>query len=291
MRSSASNAASISTFVLTACVKAGRPAVPRRRQTPSDRDMPENDPRLVKIFYEVQSGLPRQGPGNRDSTLRALGLCTNLPSEPAVLDVGCGPGMQTMALAQATGGRIIAADNCDEYLAQLRQRLEAASGSERVEVRQADMTTMSFADESFDLIWSEGAAYVMGVERALAAWRPLLKKGGYLAFSELVWLDLDPPEEVAEFFGREYPAMKGVDANLALIRDAGYEPRGDFTLPEEAWWDDYYAPLEEKLPALRHKYENDEQALGVIAMTEAEIRMRREFGASYGYQIFVAQRE
>jgi len=251
--------------------------------------MNDLDPRLREVFFDVQRGLPRQGPGGDHSTARALALCSDLPDKPGVLDIGCGPGMQTVALANATSGNVIAVDTCDEYLDELRRRLDSASLSGRVDVINADMAALNLAEASFDLIWCEGAAYVMGVREALTAWRPLLRGRGYLAFSELVWLDGQPDREVAEFFADEYPAMTNVESVRRVVRDTGYEPVADFTLPDSAWWDDYYTPLASKLPALQEKYRGDEQALSVVAMTEREIDMRRRFGQSYGYQFFVAR--
>jgi ubiquinone/menaquinone biosynthesis C-methylase UbiE len=244
----------------------------------------------MEVFFDVQRGLPRQGPGNHASTSRALALCSGLPEEPSVLDIGCGPGMQTVTLTEATSGNVVAVDNCDEYLDQLRRRLEQASLSDRVEVKNADMADMGFVSKTFDLIWSEGAAYIMGVREALKSWRPLLKDRGYLAFTELVWLEEQPPAEVAAFFGKEYPAMTRSGTIAAAILQSGYQPLGDFTLPDSAWWEDYYTPLEAKLPSLKQKYDGDEVALDVIAMAEAEIDMRRRFGQSYGYQFFVARK-
>ena len=72
------------------------------------------DSRLFEIFLEVQSGLPRQSPGCDESTLKALSLCPKLPDQPTILDVGCGPGMQTIALAKAVSGQITAVDNQPE---------------------------------------------------------------------------------------------------------------------------------------------------------------------------------
>jgi hypothetical protein len=130
----------------------------------------------------------------------------------------------------------------------------------------------------------------MGIANALNAWRPLLRRDGYLAFTELVWLDENPPAEAAEFFGNEYPAMTSVPAIHDVIQDNGYEVVGDFALPNSAWWDDYYTPLEAKLPALKLKYAGDEEALRIIAASEAEIDIRRRFGRAYGYQFFVARK-
>ena len=251
--------------------------------------MDDIDPRLLEVFFEVQRGLPRQGPGDNASTQNALAFCTGLPESPSVLDLGCGPGMQTLALADATSANITAVDNCDEYLDELRQEIAERHLSDRVKVKQADMATLDFPNATFDLIWCEGAAYIMGVSKALRAWRPLLRAHGYLAFSELVWLVNHPPDEVAGFFANEYPAMASVDVVKELIWESGYELVGDFTLPDSAWWDHYYKPLEARLPSLRQKYEGDEEALGIINMTKTEVDMRRRFANAYGYHFFVGR--
>ncbi len=73
--------------------------------------MSEPANRMWEIFLEVYVGLPRQGPGNRTSTARALKLCTDLPSEPTVLDLGCGTGGQTFHIAELTGGSVTAIDS------------------------------------------------------------------------------------------------------------------------------------------------------------------------------------
>ena len=83
--------------------------------------MTDND-RLMQIMLDVHSGLPRQGPGDDESTLRALSFCTELPMQPAVLDVGCGPGMQTVALARGTDGTITAVDLFEQFLDDLRDK-------------------------------------------------------------------------------------------------------------------------------------------------------------------------
>jgi SAM-dependent methyltransferase len=248
------------------------------------------DLRLFEVFLDVQRGLPRQGPGCRESTLRALSLCRGLPEAPAIVDIGCGPGMQSTVLAEASGGHVTAVDTHEEYLDQLKARADVAGVSESGDVVSADMNDLPLAPGVFDLVWSEGAAYIMGVEAALVAWRRLLKPGGFIAFSELVWLRHDPPSDVKEFFGSEYPPMTDVATNSETVRRCGYELVGHFTLPDSAWWEDYYTPLEAKVPALLEKYAGDEVALKVVRATAREIEMRRRFGDWYGYEFFVGQR-
>ncbi len=250
----------------------------------------DDDARLFEVFMNVQRGLPRQGPGCDESTLQAVALCAGLPTPPAVLDIGCGPGRQTLALAKALACSVTAVDVYEEYLDVLRQGAEAAGLGDRIEILAADMAALPVAAESFDLIWAEGSAYIMGFETALSAWMAFLAPGGCLAVSELVWLRPDPPAEVAGFFAETYPAMRDVETNLGRVRACGYEALGHFTLPDNAWWQHYYGPLEAKLPALREKYAGDAEALGVVAITEREIDMRRRFGESYGYEFFVGRK-
>lgn len=198
--------------------------------------------------------------------------------------------MQTLALAGGLSGTILAIDSCDEYLEVLRERVEKASLSDRLTIKNADMAALDLHEASFDLIWCEGAAYLMGVPEALKAWRPLLHDRGYLAFTELVWLDDHPDSEAAEFFRGEYPAMTSVSAIKSIIHQTGYVSIGDFTLPDSDWFDNYYAPLEAKLPALERKYQGDKDALAIIAKTKVEIDMRKRFSHSYGYHFFVIRK-
>lgn len=49
---------------------------------------------LRAIFWEICSGLPREGPGDNQSTRRAYSMLKKLPKNLRVLDIGCGPGIK-----------------------------------------------------------------------------------------------------------------------------------------------------------------------------------------------------
>jgi cyclopropane fatty-acyl-phospholipid synthase-like methyltransferase len=68
------------------------------------------NPSDMDYFIALFESLPRQGPGSRECTARALRMCEELPPEPEIVDLGCGAGAQTVDLAQLTGGTVVAVD-------------------------------------------------------------------------------------------------------------------------------------------------------------------------------------
>lgn len=249
-----------------------------------------DDQRYMAIFFDVYSGLPRAGPGDDASTARALAM-VELPPGARILDLACGPGMQTLVLAERVpDARITALDIHQPFLDVLAAGLVARGFDRRVSTVCGDMGELEFPPESLDLIWCEGGAYILGFERALGAWRPLLRPDGLMAVTDLVWLDADPPQTVRRFFAEEYPDMADVAARTAAIRRTGYRPVGHFTLPDAAWWEHYYRPLQERLPMLKQKYTGDPTAQGIIASAEKEMEIHRDFSACYGYEFFVMRR-
>ena len=69
-----------------------------------------SDAHLHAVFRDIHRGLPRQGPGTDATTLAALDLCVGAHEPARVLDVGCGPGMQTLAIACSLNAHVVAVD-------------------------------------------------------------------------------------------------------------------------------------------------------------------------------------
>ncbi|MEA3276845.1 MAG: class I SAM-dependent methyltransferase [Pseudomonadota bacterium] len=245
--------------------------------------------RTTELLVALHQGLRRLGPGSAACTLKALALCADLPPAPGILDVGCGTGAQSLVLASATGGCIVATDLIGAFLGQLPERAAAMGLEGRIQTVAADMHCLPFRDGSFDLIWSEGAAYIMGFDKALTTWRALARPGGYLVVSELSWFRPDPPAEISDFWERHYPSIRGVDENLAAAQNAGWTGVGNFPLPAEAW-DRYHAPLKHRLAAFRRSYVHDPAAQAVADMTEREISLMARYADFCGYELFVLRR-
>jgi len=241
-----------------------------------------------EAFTRLHEGLEQQAPGSDASTARALGLVGALPDRPEVLDLGAGPGRQTLALARLTRGRVTAVDLHEPFLDEIGRRADAAGLRERIRTVRASIDAPGVPDGSIDLVWSEGAAYAIGFDRALALWRPLLRPGGSLALTELAWLDDERTPEARAFWEQAYPAMRRREENLTALERAGYLRRGDFALPASDWWDRYYDALERRLPALRSELGGDAEARAALDEAAREIDVFRGSRGCYGYVFFVA---
>ena len=241
----------------------------------------------MEMMFLIHQGLPREGPGNSDATRRAFAAIPDLPEKPDILDVGCGPGMQTLDLADMTGGRITALDYHEQYLDVLRGAVSRKGWEGRITIVRGDMNDMRFQPGTFDLIWSEGAIYIMGFEKGLRTWKKFLKDKGYIAVSELTWLKPDAPAELREFWDAEYSEMQDIDANLGTIAACGYDPAAHFVLPDAALWDNYYHPLEKRLEKLKGDYRNDPAVLRFLENEEREIGLLRKYSEYYGYVFYV----
>jgi SAM-dependent methyltransferase len=199
--------------------------------------------------------------------------------------------MQTLHLAELlTRARFTAVDNLQEYLDELQRRAREQGVADRIQVLRADMGDLKLQDGSYDLIWSEGAAYSIGLERALQHWRGFLLPGGHLAFTELVWFQEGPPPEAVRYWAQGYPEMRLREAVGELIQGSGYELVEAFDLPPQDWWSHYYDPLEEKIPSFRETHVGEADAQAVADEVQEEMDMHRRFSHCYGYSFFVARR-
>jgi serine/threonine-protein kinase HipA len=243
---------------------------------------------LDDALFLLHTDLPREGPGSDDCTREALRrLRPLLPASPRVLDLGCGPGKQTLVLAREFGTPITAMDLHAPFLAQLESEATALGLKHLIEIRCADFGALEEAPGSVDLLWSEGAIYILGWAEGLRRWRPLLRPGGLMAVTEATWLTDSPPEEAAAFWREAYPSMGTVASNGDAAREAGFEVLDTFVLPTSAWWDAYYRPLQARIESLRARALEDADLATAISVTEREISLYARWGASYGYVFYL----
>lgn len=244
----------------------------------------------MDVLYELFDSLPRQGPGSNAATRQAWELLETVPPQPTILDIGCGSGVQTLELARLMGnGRIIALDTHQPYLDVLHQRAATKHLAGRIETVNCSMDTMTFAPGTFDIIWSEGAIYIVGFEQGMAICQPLLKPRGYLVVSHITWFTTSPAPELHKFWRDEQIDIRTEEENVQHIDQAGYRCLAHFRLPSEAWWDDFYLLLEQKIASLQQKYRDDLERLAVVTNQQREIDLYRTYAHQYGYVFYVMQ--
>jgi ubiquinone/menaquinone biosynthesis C-methylase UbiE len=242
----------------------------------------------LDLIYEVFGDLPRGSPGSRETTKKAYLMLKPVPSHLRILDVGCGPGMQTLELARISGGQIIALDVYQPFLNKITQRAAEEGLAERVRTVNKSMLEMDFAEGSFDVIWAEGSIFIQGFEKGLREWRKFIAKTGYLVVSELAWLKENPPEEPFKFFTAEYPQMQMHEGNLKIIGNVGYRLINNFVFPKSDWLN-YYNPVEIKLAALRKKYHGNQEATNFLDLILKEITIYNKYSKYYGYIFYLMQ--
>lgn len=247
------------------------------------KDMNEHE-QYMADFMTVFQNLERWGPGCDADSLKALSMLPTTPTK--IIDIGCGKGFSTRLLAKHTQAEIVAVDNEQSALDELGKRLAEQGLDSRVILSCASMTDLPYTLQSFDCIWSEAAAYIMGVEQAVTQWRKLLTDSGFMVISDLVWLTDNPSHEAVAFWEGEYPDMQTIKKRLDQMCQAGFAVIDHFTLSEQAW-NDYYQPLKARVLEVKASMPNST----AIADIEREIAIYERYLGEFGYQMFVLRKE
>jgi cyclopropane fatty-acyl-phospholipid synthase-like methyltransferase len=241
-----------------------------------------------RVFFEAFANLPRLAPGSDGSTRRAVGIVRRLIDSRRILDLGCGTGAQTMVLARETNASILAVDTHRPFLDTLAARAAAEGLDRRIRTACASMADLDVEPGSVDVIWAEGAIYLVGFDAALAQWRGWLAPGGVVACSELCWLTDAPSVRAREFWCAAYPGVRGSAENVAAAERLEYECVEQFVLPAEDWAE-YCGPLARNIGRLRAEYASTPAAVEALDTIAREIGIYEQCGGEFGYVFYVLQ--
>ena len=189
--------------------------------------------------------------------------------KPCILDVGCGSGVPTLELARLSQGEIIGIDIHQPSLDRLTRKIKEAGLSDWVKVIKGSIVNMDFPDESFDIIWSEGSIFVIGFERGLKEWQRFLKPDGFLVVHD----------EIGD-----------ITEKLAQISSCGYDLLEYFTLNEDTWWTEYYAPLEKRINQVRTEHADDLGTLAELDSDQREIDLFKKNPGRYCSGFFIMKK-
>jgi SAM-dependent methyltransferase len=161
-------------------------------------------------------------PGGRASTDRLLQWAAVQPGE-RVLDIGCGVGTTAIRLAREYGAEVVAGDISPLMRERATTNVSAARLAGRVQVQDADIRTLPFPDDSFDVVVAEAVTMFVNRPRAAAELRRVARPGGRVLATEFYWRR--PPTEEARqlFLGEVCPGLRfdSIEEWAAIYSDAG----------------------------------------------------------------------
>jgi SAM-dependent methyltransferase len=244
-----------------------------------------------RLLIDLHKQGDRQGPGGDAETEQALALAgINRTAPLKVADIGCGTGASAILLARRLNAQITAVDILQALLDVLKQRAEDAGVADRITPLPCAMDRLPFADDAFDVFWSEGAIYNIGFERGVAEWRRFLKDGGLLVVSEITWLTAARPAELEAYWMGEYPEIDVASAKLRILERQGYTPIGYFALPEHCWLDAYYRPMQARFDDFLARNGNSQAARAIVTAEQREIDLYAKYKAYYSYGVYIARK-
>jgi len=127
-------------------------------------------------FGDVDAAIYR----DRRSAVLAVAQKLALSTEWPVLEIGCGAGLTSVALAQA-GYTVQAVDTVDAMIKLTCQHAEDAGVSGRVITSIRDVHELNFPDNTFSLILEIGVApWLHSLDKAAREVARVLRPGGYL---------------------------------------------------------------------------------------------------------------
>lgn len=238
----------------------------------------------IEALIELHRGIGREGPGDLAFSRQILAELPPLPANPRIVDLGCGSGAGALLLAEYFGAAVTAVDLARPFLDAMMAKAGAGGLADRIQPLACDFADLPLVPGSVDLLWSEGAAYNLTFAGALDKWRPLLAPSGIAVISELSWFADDIPDKPRRYWAEAYPAIANEAKNTAHAKAAGFDVVGTRRLPAQAWWDNYYNPMLERIATMDRP---DATMQAVIDETRTEIELFRQYSRYYGYTFYI----
>ncbi len=200
-------------------------------------------------------------------TRRAFEMLPKIES-PQLLDIGCGSGTPTLELAELSNGAIIGIDIDQQELDKFNGKIEKKGLSSCIKTFNRSIYNTKFPDERFDILWEEGVIHILNIKKCLEECNRILKLDGFLV---------------------SFETIKWVSNNLKAFPKHGFKLVDKFLLPEEAWWTDYYSPLENKIKELRIKYKGSKE-LKELEGHEKDIAMLKKNPKEFDCGFYIYQK-
>ena len=244
---------------------------------------------MIDILLETHIGLERQGPGSSEAVEQALGFLRPLNQFSKIADLGCGTGGQTLLLAKYLSGTITGLDLFSDFIDLLGVNAKRQNYGARVKGDVGSMDNLPFEQDSFDLIWSEGAIDNIGFEKGLSHWHSFLKKDGCVAVTCPSWFTGERPAAVDKFWTDAGSSLEAVGTNIEIMQKCGYQFIASFVLPEYCWTENYFIPREAAIKELLKKYAGNKTVEEYAAQNQCEVDLYSKYKQYYGYAFYIGR--
>ncbi|MDG4647633.1 class I SAM-dependent methyltransferase [Roseibacterium sp. SDUM158017] len=244
-------------------------------------------------FLRFHEGVSRQGPGTPDDVSWAV-KAAGTKAGARVLDAGAGVGEDIRALREAIPeARVVALEAHEGFVEAISGRygpeVTAIHGSMGPQPGFDGSAPVDLAENGpFDLIWSAGAIYFVGVGTALEHWKGALAEGGAAAFTAPVFFTDTPSEEAVAFWQGD--KVDTVGALRDAVAGAGYRILAERREPD-AGWEAYFAAQAVRIATLREDIlqgREDAAMAEILDQAEHEAEAWRKLKDEVGYHAVVA---
>ena len=147
-------------------------------------EVQEDYKQRITSFFDSRTAYDSEGRGHPENAKRLLNFVPVQPGQ-TILDLATGTGLVAIPVAKAVGqqGSVIGVDLSSGMLAQAKAKIQAEN-VENLELIEADVESINFDNEQFDLIFCCSAlVYISDIPTLLNKCYCWLKSGGCLAFT------------------------------------------------------------------------------------------------------------
>lgn len=161
-------------------------------------------------FFNQRTAYDLEGDSHPSEANKLLEFVPNIQDGQTILDLATGTGLIAIAAAEKTvsTGSVIGVDISSGMLSQAKSKMSAL-GIENLELIEADIESINFSLEQFDVIFCCSAImYATNIPSLLDSCYGWLKSGGHLAFSTSAktayWADIQV-RVCQDLFGIDFP--------------------------------------------------------------------------------------
>jgi cyclopropane fatty-acyl-phospholipid synthase-like methyltransferase len=181
---------------------------------------------MLKEYFNIRDNCRK---GLLKYLYKAISIIPQM-EKPLILDIGCGTGVPTLALAEKSGGDITAVDIDCKSINRLKEKVQDMNLTKRITIHNCSFFDIEEKNQ-FDLIIAEGILNVVGFRRGFQKIKKLLKRNGYIIIHD----------EASE-----------QNKKINFLESSGFKIIDTFKLNAQVWWNDYYKCLVREISSLEN---------------------------------------